>query len=728
MTKPLALLLFSTIILLSCTNEEPLRETGKNWPVYGGNQAGNRYSPLDQINRDNIQDIEVAWTYRAAEENSQSKGGIQCQPIVVDGVLFGIGMELQLFALDAQTGNELWEFDPQTRGKSRGLVYWEDGDDKRILYSVGPNLYSLNAETGILIPEFGNNGIVDLHIGLSGGNPDRDMSKLGISSTSPGAIYRNTLIMGSTVSESGNAPPGHIRGFDVVTGALKWVFHTIPQPGELGYETWPKDAYKEIGGANNWSGLVVDDERGEVYLGTGSPSSDFYGGNREGANLFANCVLALDAESGELKWYYQTIHHDLWDRDLPSPPNLTTITHKGRRVDVAVQATKDGLVYVLDRDTGESIFPVEERAVPTDGLPGEVPFPTQKYPVKPLPLSRQVYTEKDISDISPETYEFIKEKYYAYKTDHKFAPPSKSGILAFGYSGGAEWGGNAIDQDGILYQNANEDPWILEMQETQTSELQVASGNSPKKLYEITCAACHGSDLKGSGASFPDISALKGQWTKKDLKDIIQKGRGRMPSFPHLSKKQREMIAAYVMNPSQNITEEVHMEENVYQGESKTNKRDQSQFGFKPRFVAKVWKRLLDQNGYPGVKPPWGTLNAIDLNTGEYLWRVPLGEYPELTKQGIPTTGTDSYGGPIVTAGGLVFIGGTRDERFRAFDKKTGKVVWEHQLPAGGFATPITYEVNGRQYVVIAAGGGRGQKTGGDYIAFALPVDKLQNN
>lgn len=712
-------LMLLSLAATGCINETPSKETEKDWPTYGGNKAGNRYSPLNQINIDNVHKLEVVWTYRAAEKNSQSQKGIQCQPIMVDDVIYGTGLELKLFALDAASGAELWEFDPQVNAlKNRGVVYWENGKDKRILYSVGPNLYAINANNGEKVIEFGNNGIVDLHTGLLP-NHEKDISTLGIASTSPGAVYKNTLIMGSTVTEGGNAPPGHIRGFDIVTGQLKWVFHTIPQPDEIGYETWPENAYKEVGGANNWSGITVDERRGEVYLGTGSPSSDFYGGNRKGKNLFANSVLALHAETGELKWYYQTIHHDLWDRDLPSPPNLTTIAHNGKRVDVAVQATKDGVVYVLNRDTGESIFQVEERPVPTDGLPGEFPFPTQKYPVKPLPLSRQVYTKDEITDISPESHAFVKKLFDKYDSDNKFIPPSIKGTLLFGYSGGAEWGGNAIDDEGILYQNVNEDPWILEMIDAESRNRQIASKNSGEGLYNLSCGSCHGPDRKGIGTSSPNLTAIDKRFSKAQLSTIIKEGRGIMPSFQHLSKKERDMIAAYLYEPDAEQAAAVYKENNV-ESIDKTE-GDKPDFGFKPKYVAKDWNRLVDQDGYPGVKPPWGTLNAIDLNTGDYLWRVPLGEYPELTKKGIPITGMESYGGPIATAGGLVFIAGTKDEHIRAFDKKTGKVVWEYLLPAAGFATPITYEVEGKQYIVIAAGGGRGQKTGGNYVAFALP-------
>ncbi|AKD57006.1 outer membrane protein assembly factor BamB family protein [Spirosoma radiotolerans] len=701
------------------TGEGPL-STGKDWPNYGGNKAGNRYSPLTQINTRNVANLQVAWMYDASEKpdaNGRRRDrAIQCQPIVVDGILYGTTPDLNLFALKAGTGEQLWRFEPardDRRNSNRGVVYWQNGSDKRILYTVGSSLYAVNAVTGESISSFGTNGKADLHEGLQT-NLNHDVSKLSVNATSPGIVYHNTFIIGSSVSESGDAAPGHIRAFDVVTGKLTWVFHTIPQPGEFGYDTWPKDAYQKIGAVNNWSGMSLDEKRGVVYFGTGSPASDFYGGDRRGQNLFANCIMALEAETGKLRWYYQTIHHDLWDRDHPCPPNLITLNRNGKRVDALVQTTKDGLVYVLDRDKGTSLFPVEERKVPVNGLPGESPWPTQKYPLKPLPLTRQVYTERDITDRSPEAHAYVKERFLQLKTENKFAPPSEKGTLLFGYSGGAEWGGNAIDPSGILFQNVNEEPWELVM----TKRADLAQRNTPvtagNAIYIANCAACHGQDRRGSGAELPSLIDIGKKRSPDEIKAILKTGSGRMPSFGHLSEKDRDALISFLLNT------ETGSSKVALTSTSTPASENRGGFPYVPTYVSKVWQRFTDKDGYPGIKPPWGTLNAIDLNTGDYLWRVPLGEYPELAKKGVPTTGTDSYGGPLATAGGLVFIAGTKDEKIRAFDKKTGKVVWEYQLPAGGFATPISYEVNGRQYIVIAAGGGRGQKIGGNYIAFSL--------
>jgi quinoprotein glucose dehydrogenase len=715
-------------LLASCKvddkqKQESTMEAGNNWPVYGGNKAGNRYSPLTQINAGNVKDLQVVWMYDAREpvdsSNLQQRPKeIQCQPIVVDGILYGTTPELKLFAVNAATGKELWKFTPlkhnQRFSTNRGVMYWQDGDDKRILYSAGSILYAVNAATGKPVTGFGVDGKADLREGLNV-NLDHDVKDLSVTASTPGVIYKNTVIMGSSVSEGGDAAPGHIRGYDVVTGKLKWVFHTIPQPGEFGYDTWPKDAYKKIGAANNWSGLVVDEKRGVVYFGTGSPASDFYGGEREGANLFANCIMALEAETGKMKWYFQTIHHDLWDRDLPCPPNLATVTHEGKKVDVVVQTTKDGLVYVLDRDNGTSLFPVEERPVPAKGLPGEHPYPTQKFPLKPLPFARQIFTEDEITNISPEAHSHVKKRWAEFGLmSSKFEPPTEKGTLLQGYSGGAEWGGNSIDPDGILYQNANEDFWELLMVDVKTRDKELAKLTPGKSLYIRNCSFCHGEDRKGSGAIFPSLVNIEKKRTPQAINTIMKTGSGRMPSFQHLSETDRNKITDFLLNREKKVEKPADKHST---NDSIIKKKD---FPYEPLYVSKTWRRFLDQDGYNAIKPPWGTLNAIDLNTGEYLWRVPLGEIPELTKKGIPITGTQTYGGPVVTASGLIFIASTTDERIRAFDKKTGKVVWEYQLPAGGFATPATYEVNGKQYLAIACGGARGKKAGGWYVAFAL--------
>jgi quinoprotein glucose dehydrogenase len=726
-------LLLGTGILLFGSCAHPNRDKA-DWPIYGGNKAGNRYSSLRQIDRNNVKELQVVWMYDSndpagneptdpgASRHRRQPHEIQCQPIVVHGILYGTTGTMKLFALDAATGKEIWKFDPFAGSRpfyhqNRGVAYWEDGEDRRILYTAGPNLYEVDARNGKSIDGFGNHGRVDLHDGLS---INYDASKLFVDATSPGVIYKNILVLGNTVSEAGDAAPGYVRAYDVMTGKIVWIFHTMPQPGEFGYDTWPKDAYKKIGATNNWSGLTLDEKRGVVYFGTGSPASDFYGGEREGVNLFSDCVVALNAETGKLRWYYQTIHHDLWDRDMPCPPNLVTVVRNGKKVDAVAQATKDGCVYVLDRDSGISLFPVEERPVPTKGLPGEHPWPTQKYPVKPLPFASQEITDSDITDISPQAHEYVKKLFSQFDHGNKFLPPGTKGTLLIGYSGGAEWGGNAVDSDGILYQNSNNAIWELQMESMEDLKKETAFLSVGQGLYIAYCAACHGVDQKGNGKEIPSLQHIGTRLKPADMAAILRTGQGRMPSFQRLSDEDRSAIIGFLQSNKSHFVPATEHAVEQRKKDPPTGKKS-SDFPYLPTYVNKLWVKLTDQDGYPAIKPPWGTLNAIDLNTGDYLWRVPLGEYPELTKKGVPVTGTESYGGPLATAGGLVFIAGTRDGKLRAFDNKTGKVVWEYLLPAGGFATPITYEINGKQYVVIAAGGGRELPAGGNYIAFALP-------
>ena len=719
-------------------NEQPVNA---DWPTYGGNPAGNRYSPLTQINAQNVGKLQRAWTFDTGENNDSTERGmdIQCQPIVVAGVLYGTTPRMKLFAVDAATGKRRWTFDPFAAPDKkprfhpvRGVVYWEDGGDKRILYSVGASLYAINALTGKPIESFGNNGEVDLHNGLGGPETiGHDVANFSIRATTPGVIHKDLLIMGSAVSEGGDALPGYIRAFNVRTGKLAWVFRTIPLPGEYGYETWSSDSYKKLGGANCWAGMVIDEKRGVVYAGTGSPSVDFYGGARNGQNLFANCVIALNAQTGKRIWHFQTVHHDLWDRDLPCPPNLLTVMHKGRRVDAVAQATKDGYVFVFDRDTGKPLFPVREVPVPTTGaLPGEHPWPTQPVPTKPAPFALQEVTEATITSRTPEARAYVLERFRNSQQSGKYGPPSEKGSLIFGMGGGAEWGGTAADPDGILYVNSNNMLWWLKMRDSRMQTKGVAQTRGAS-LFNTNCSVCHGLDAKGSGngkaeantnQAYPNLTDVGKRLDKDQIHNLLTTGRGRMPSFSHLAKADREAIVNFLLNLEAKPAVTASASADIHSSVVTTETPEGRDFPYVPPYLNNGNTQFRDPDNYPAIKPPWGTLNAIDLNTGEYVWQVPLGEYPELRKKGVPPTGTENHGGPVVTAGGLLFIAATYDEKLRAFDRKTGKIVWEHKLPAGGFATPITYLANGRQYVVIAAGGTRyGLKSGGSYVAFALP-------
>ena len=735
----IALVLFCGWLLSGTTPDREKTSTADaDWPTYGGNPAGNRYSPLSQINLENVSRLQPAWTFDTGENKNLSADDrgmdIQCQPIVVNGVLYGTTPKHKLFAINAATGKQLWRFDPCADPNKkprfhplRGVTYWADGDDRRILYSSGPTLYAINAKTGAVIRSFGTNGMVDLHEGLGDAQTlGHETASLSIRNTTPGVIYRDLIIVGSSVSEGGDAPPGHIRAFNVRTGKLAWVFHTIPLPGEYGYETWMTDSYRKLGGANCWAGMVVDEKRGIVYAGTGSPSVDFYGGARAGQNLFANCVLALDASTGKRIWHFQTVHHDLWDRDLPCPPNLITVMHEGRRVEAVAQATKDGYVFVFDRDTGKPLFPVNEVAVPNyPALPGEKPWPTQPVPTKPAPFCMQELTEATITDRTPEARAYVLERFRNSRKGNKYLPPSEEGSLIFGMGGGAEWGGTAADPDGVFYVNSNNMLWWLKMRNTQQPEgVALTRGAS---LFNTNCAVCHavpGQDraIAQTQQAYPDLTNVGKRLDKKQIHALLTTGRGRMPSFQHIAQQDREAIVEFLLNPAAKPNAALSASSDIHSSVVSAPRTQGSDFPYQSPYLNNGNTQFRDQDNYPAIKPPWGTLNAIDLNTGEYVWQVPLGEYPELVRKGLTQTGTENHGGPLVTAGGLVFIAATYDEKLRAFDKKTGKVVWEYKLPAGGFATPITYSVNGRQYVAIAAGGTRyGLKPGGSYVAFALP-------
>ena len=690
--------------LFLASGASPKKERSLDWQRHGGDAAGNQYSPLGQINTKNVQKLKVAWTYHSGGKRDDNRSQIQCNPIVVNGVLYGTSAQLEVFALEAATGRKLWTFDPfsgspgkNSQSVNRGVVYWASSDDERILFTIGPKLYALNARTGKAIVDFGQDGTVDLREGLG-----REAGHLFVNSRTPGAIYHDLLILGTTVSE-GPAPsaPGHIRAYDVRTGKVRWIFHTIPHPGEYGYETWPPDAWKRAGGANAWSGITVDEKRGLVFLPTGSAAFDFWGGNRQGSNLFANCVLALNAATGERVWHFQAVHHDIWDRDLPAAPNLVTVRHNGRRVDGVAQITKSGHVFLLDRETGKPLFPVEERPVPSSDLKGEAAWPTQPVPLKPPPFARQTFTEADVTDISPQSHAQVLERFKKTRTGQPFIPPSTTGTVIFpGYDGGGEWGGAAFDpKTGILYVNSNEMPWILTM--VDISE----DGHTQKgqRIYNQYCATCHGLNKEGDPQqTFPGLMGLPKKMSKMEATRLVEEGKGFMPSFRFLSDSEKQALVGFLF------------------GEVSEPDDEKVEAGIP--YTHTGYNRFLDSDGYPAVKPPWGTLNAIDLNSGSITWTVPLGEFPELTKRGIPQTGTENYGGPVVTAGGLLFIAATKDEKFRAFDKKTGKVLWETKLPAGGYATPCTYMAHGKQYVVIAAGGGKmGTPSGDAYVAFSLP-------
>lgn len=675
-----------------------------DWPEYLGDPERTHHSSLRQLDTANVHRLRLAWTH-----HTRDSGQMQCNPIVVGGVLYGMTASTQPFALDAATGRERWRWRQQGAvlyNTSRGVAYWADGDDQRILFTNGPWLYALDARTGKPIESFGEGGRVSLKTGLGAVAHDRF-----VVSNTPGTVYGDLIIMPLRVSDGTDPAPGHIQAFNVRTGRLVWVFRTIPLPGEPGYETWPKDAYRnpDVGGANNWAGMALDRHRGIVYVPTGSAAADYYGGNRLGKNLFANCLLALDAKTGQRRWHYQFVHHDILDRDAPAPPNLVTVRHGGKRVDAVAQVTKHGYVFLFDRVTGRPLFPIREVPAPASDLPGERAWPTQPRPVKPAPFARQTLSVADVSpyaDNRRELEEIIRRSRYA----GPFTPHSRQGTLIFpGFDGGAEWGGAAVDPEGVLYVNSNEMAWLVALDDLQPRE-SLAAKNPGERLYATRCTACHGADRAGNPASgIPTLVGIGQRRRADEVAGIIANGKGMMPAFGSLTEPERKVLLAFLFGQNEGGNAP---EPGVAGAPARTTV---------PYRVARYGK-FLDNRGRPGIRPPWGTLNAIDLNTGEYRWKIPYGEYPDLVAQGITGTGAESYGGPVVTAGGLLFIAGTKDRKFRAFNKRTGKLLWETTLPAAGFATPSIYQVGGKQYVVIACGGDKlGAPKGDSYVAFALP-------
>jgi quinoprotein glucose dehydrogenase len=615
--------------------------------------------------------------------------------------------KFKLVALEASTGKELWVFDPNYErgghGVNRGVTYWSDGQEERIYFVAGSFLFGVNAVNGASINSFGQAGKVDLRMGLG-----RDVSSLLVTATTPGVIYRDLLILGSAVGEGPRpSAPGHIRAFDVNTGQIRWMFHTIPHPGEYGHETWSTDSWKKTGGTNAWGGFTLDEEKGIVFCGTGSPAYDHWGGDRTGQNLFGNCILALNAATGERIWHFQVVHHDLWDYDVACPPNLVTLEKDGTTYQAVAQPTKMGHLFVLDRETGEPLYPVEEVEVPQSQIPGEESWPTQPFPPEGLRYARQTFTEADITNINSQATEYVKQQIGTWRLGDIFLPPGEQpSAMLPQFNGGTDWGGAAFDAETntLIVNSSNELEWISLVESMPNSDQSMFQFG--RDLYGALCSWCH---FQGSGT--PALSDLKHRdppYRQEQVIEMINNGSGIMPAFATLSETEKQAIVSY-------LWDEGH-DQKLPAGARFTISN------YTP-YVSTGHNEIKDPEGFPANKPPWGTITSIDLNKGEINWQVPLGTYPELEARGHSATGTFNMGGPVVTRGGLVFIGAAMDERFHAYDKDGGELLWEFQMDAGGYATPSTYEVDGRQFVVIAAGGGGkpGTKPGGKYYCFSLP-------
>ena len=691
--------LFGALLLFSRANvatQGTRLQEDSEWISYGGNPDGTRYSPLTQINRSNVSQLQVAWTY----DCNEGPGGTQSQPIVVDGVLYAVTSQHNVVALDAATGKPIWKFESgfSGRGPNRGLTYWSEGGEKRLFAAVQFRVYALDIATGKPIPSFGNSGMIDLREGLG-----RDPAKQSITLTTPGAIYKDLLIVGGRVSESLPCTPGDIRAYDVRTGVMRWSFHTIPHPGEFGYKTWPKLAWKVSGSANNWAGMAVDAARGLVFVPTGSAADDFYGADRIGDDLFANTMLVLDANTGKRVWHFQAVKHDIWDRDFPSMPALVRVKRGRRWIDAVAQTAKSGHLYLFERATGKPLFPIRYRKYPQSDVPGEAAARTQPLPLKPAPFSRQILTEDMMTPRTPEAHRWALDKFHSFYGGTPFVPfrAGQETIIFPGFDGGAEWGGPAFDPETqLFYVNANEMVWTSSLAKSETP-------HTARQLYLRHCASCHSDNLAGSPPQLPKLLNMGPKWDLAAIIKITRQGAGRMPAFPTMTDAEVKAVSEYVLS-----------------GESKEIQPDEAAaVTLDYRFTG--YHKFLDPKGYPAFSPPWGTLNAIDLNTGEYAWKIPFGQYPELAEKGMKDTGSENYGGPVVTAGGLLFIAATNyDRKFRAFDKSTGKLLWETTLPFSANATPAVYSARGRQFVVVNAEGSKGRANdpkGGRYIAFALP-------
>lgn len=689
------------------------------WAEYGGSPDSSQFSDLSEINRDNVGHLHVLWRYSTGDSHKYL-----FNPIVVHGTMYVLAKNNSIVALEARTGKELWvhETNPDTTLiTNRGINYWEspDGTERRLLFACNNILQSLDAKTGKRIANFGKDGEVDLRQGLG-----RDPEKLTlVQSTTPGKIFGDLLILGSATNEEYNSGPGDVRAYNVRAGKLVWTFHTIPHPGEYGYDTWPPDAWKTVGGANAWSELTIDPARGIVFVPTASPKYNFYGADRRGANLFGNCLLALDARTGRRLWHFQMVHHDIWDYDNATAPKLLTVTHNGRKVDVVVQVNKEGFVWVFERETGKPLWPIQERPVPKSEMPGEETSPTQPFPVKPPPFARQSFTDKDLNPYITDPVERrqLLEQIRQARNSGMFTPPYIQDTVEMpGNNGGANFGGAAVDPySATLFVVSKDLPAMLKLQLSDSP--QTAPHASPESngraIYAANCQLCHGANLEGKP---PAIPSLREKRNAAEVRNTVVHGKGQMPAFPELKRAQIQNLLAYLEHPDKAAPASASVAGSPSQSPEKLHYK--SSFGF-----------LFTSSGLPAISPPWTTLTAYDLNRGTIKWQVPLGEVPELAAQGIHNTGSQfPKVAPVVTAGGLLFAG-TRDTKLRALDTRDGKVLWQFELKAGLEGMPAVYELDGHEYIAVCASASSATRTHstpghpastdpihGEYVVFGL--------
>ena len=695
--------------------------TAVEWPVIRGDQGGGQRADLGQINAANVHRLKVAWEFHTGDGGGRG-GSMYANPLIIDGVMYISTAQNNAEAIDARTGRPIWKFVASKYNannavitlRNRGVTYWKGAEGARIFSYAKDRVYALDAKTGALITSFGTGGFIDLrqHLGI-------DPETATIEMTTPGAVYKNFLILPSRVNESYGSSPGHVRAYDTVTGAFKWVFHTIPDEGEFGYDTWQRPKGETYGGANPWGGVTIDEKRGWAFAATGSATEDYYGGFRKGADLFANCVLALDATTGKRIWHYQTIHHDLFDYDNPPAPILVTLHPPGGQArDIVIQGNKSGYTFVLDRDTGVPLFPVTEMPAPRSTIPGEETYPTQPVPSKPLPLVRQITTEADLTNISPEAHAFALQQFRQLVSGRVFTPATFQGTLMTpGWFGGEQWGGGAFDPiTNVYFVNSNESPSIATIRQVYDAGIgQGGSGRGSsnvtpaqlgREIYDAKCMACHGADREGTPPIIPGVVNELDRKKPEEVREILRSGHNAMPAFNELRPQEVNAMIEFLKTAP-----------------GKDTAGTDNRTGTQVRYASGGTRQFSDPDRHPAIAPPWGELTAVNLVTGDFVWRVPLGEYPDLVAKGIRNTGTLNFGGPVVTAGGIVFIAATADEKFRAFESHSGRILWETQLPAGGYATPSVYMLDGKEYVAIAAGGGakNGTKGGDSIVAFALP-------